>query len=462
SRRSTGRSLMPEGFEALGGEGLRDVLAYICADENRFRIIDLGGVFTANTSRGIFNSEESREESLRFRKYGTIKVGDIPFDIISPQKSMTGNNVIVLKGGNGLARTFPQKVEVKVGMAANKLHFLGGVGGWAWPYDGERNKDLPVVKITVHYAGGATEEMVLKNGVEFADYIAKNDVPGSVEVPDLCQNGRQVRWFSRPLKNRAVVESLTLESYNNIVAPVFIGITAQIGEDSKTAAAAPAPALFEVGGKAGDVKVVITGGGSSHDFGRWWGGEDVATINGFDGYHATYTENIDNLVEGLKKADVLYLTHNKATSQDARAAVFSFVEAGKGLVVGHAGGWYNWADWPEFNKQLIGGGTRGHDKFEEFEVTVTDPNHPVMKGVPATFAITDELYNYQHKDDGAPITVLATAKSPITGKVFPIVWIVQNPKARIVCVTLGHDGKAHQLDAYKTILKNSLQWAARR
>jgi putative heme-binding domain-containing protein len=53
SRSSTGRSLMPEGFEALGGEGLRDLLAYICADEVKFRILDLTPAFTANTSDGI-------------------------------------------------------------------------------------------------------------------------------------------------------------------------------------------------------------------------------------------------------------------------------------------------------------------------------------------------------------------------------------------------------------------------
>ncbi|MEP6663024.1 MAG: PVC-type heme-binding CxxCH protein, partial [Verrucomicrobiota bacterium] len=33
AQKQTGRSLMPEGFEALGGENLRDVLSYICAGE---------------------------------------------------------------------------------------------------------------------------------------------------------------------------------------------------------------------------------------------------------------------------------------------------------------------------------------------------------------------------------------------------------------------------------------------
>ena len=39
---------------------------------------------------------------------------------------------------------------------------------------------------------------------------------------------------------------------------------------------------------------------------------------------------------------------------------------------------------------------------------------------------------------------------------------MKHPKARIVCITLGHDGKAHEHPAYKTLLQNSLAWAARK
>ena len=238
SRRSTGRSLMPEGFEALGADGLRDLLAYICADDLKFRILDLMSVFTANTSDGIYNSKESREESLRFRKFGTIKVGEVPFDIVSPRKSLTGNNVIVLKGGSGISRNYPQRIEVKVGQPLARLHILGGVGGWAWPYDGERQKGINAAKITVHFADGGTEEIVLKNGIDIADYISKQDVPGSTIVPNydqLLNNGRQVRFLSRDIKGNGVVEKLSIESYNNIVAPTFVGLTVELREQAKAA-----------------------------------------------------------------------------------------------------------------------------------------------------------------------------------------------------------------------------------
>ena len=130
------------------------------------------------------------------------------------------------------------------------------------------------------------------------------------------------------------------------------------------------------------------------------------------------------------------------------------------MLLVHAGLWYNWPDWTDYNRVLAGGGARGHDRFGEFEVNVDLPDHPVMKGVPATFKITDELYYSKFEEQGTPVQVLATAKNTTTGKTFPSVWIVKHPKARIVAIALGHDGKAHDLPAYKTLLRNALTWAA--
>src|SRR5439155_21655606 len=130
--------------------------------------------FTADTARALFNGDDAKDETLRFSKSGTIKVGDVPVEIMSQVNSPTGRNIVVLKGGNGFSRTLPQRVEAKVGLTARQLHFLGGVGGWAYPCCGDnKNEGLPVAKVTLHFAGGGTEEMVLKNGVEFADYIGR-------------------------------------------------------------------------------------------------------------------------------------------------------------------------------------------------------------------------------------------------------------------------------------------------
>ncbi|MBI3414771.1 MAG: ThuA domain-containing protein [Verrucomicrobia bacterium] len=463
SRTSTGRSLMPEGFEQLGAEGLRDLLAYICADELRFRILDLAAAFTANTTDGIYNSKESREETLRFKKFGTIKFGDVPFDLISPKKSLTGNNVIVLKGGAGISRGYPQKVEAKVGMAISKLHVLGGIGGWAWPYDGETQKGIPAAKITVHFAGGGTEEFILKNGVEVADYIAKNDVPGSTEVPDLCHNGRQVRYLSRAVKGRGVVEKVSIESFNNIVAPTFVALTVETGDGNQTSttggSATPA-AKASVNWGPG-LKTLLIGGGASHDYNKWFNEADVALLNATGKFSANYIEPQEATAELVRSADALIISANKAfPDQAVREAIFAHANAGKGLVLLHPGLWYNWPDWADYNRLLAGGGSRGHDKFGEFEVTITEPNHLLMKGVPAKFLISDELYYFEPDPAGTPIKVLATASSKAKNKTYPQVFIVEHPRTRIVGLTLGHDGQAHNLAAYQQLLKNALSWVS--
>jgi type 1 glutamine amidotransferase len=106
----------------------------------------------------------------------------------------------------------------------------------------------------------------------------------------------------------------------------------------------------------------------------------------------------------------------------------------------------------------VGGGSRGHEKYQEFEVTVVDDSHPVTAGVAKTFRVRDELYQYEKDPSGPEITVLAKGKSLETGKEYPVVWTVAHPKGRIACITLGHDGAAHESDAYKKLLQNAAGW----
>jgi type 1 glutamine amidotransferase len=444
---------------------LRDLLTYLCADEKRFRILDLTSAFTADTSRGIYMTAESRDESLRFKKWGTIKHRDVPFAIISPQRTPTGRNVIVLQGGAGIARNYPQQVEVKVGLPATRLHFLSGVAGWGFPIGGEGK---PVVKMTAHFAGGGTEEFILKNGVEFADYIAKIDVPGSEaleNLDELLNNGRQIRYFAKTLTRRGVVEKLTLASYNNEVAPTFVGITAEIGEgaakapekDNITLSNSPPLAFVWRAG----LKVMIIGGGTSHDFQRWFRAADLKTLNATEGVSANYTETTQGLADVLKDVDVLIISNNKPFTDDAtKAAIMRHLQNGKGLIGLHPGLWYNWNDWPEYNRQIIGGGSRGHDRYGEFEVTVTHSEHPLMRGVPAKFTVSDELYWFEPDPAGSPLKVLAAAHSPSKNKTFPMVFVVEHRKARIAGIALGHDAGAHDHPAYQRLLQNAIFWSA--
>ncbi|MBM3830909.1 MAG: ThuA domain-containing protein, partial [Verrucomicrobia bacterium] len=206
-------------------------------------------------------------------------------------------------------------------------------------------------------------------------------------------------------------------------------------------------------------KVLLIGGGSSHDFQRFFNLADVATLKAAK-FSVNYTESPLDFVDHVKNVDVLVLSVNTPafTTPAARKALFDHVNAGKGVVLLHAGVWYNFGDWPEYNRELAGGGSRGHDRLGEYEVKATDGTHPIMKGVPASFRITDELYYFVPDAAGTPIEILATATSTAKPGTYPQVFVVKHAKARITGLTLGHDGRAHDLPEFKQLLVNSIEW----
>ena len=362
--------------------------------------------------------------------------------MVDPAKSLTGNNAIVLKGGavaDWHSKTgLPQKVEIALGFGCGRLHVLGGIAAWGAVDPSKRG--MKAVKVTISYEDGKSEVKDLWDGIEFSDWVRRIDVPGSAFVDGLLEPNQpgQLRWFTIVPGRRDPIHHLTLESHDNHLAPTFLAITAEVG--------------------AGKLeKVLIVGGGSSHDFEKWFKGADGETLKG------SYTGDVKEILPALPKIEVLALSNNQPIADPAtRKGIFEFVDSGKGLLLLHPACWYNWRDWPEYNRQLVAGGSRGHEKYQEFEVTVTDEAHPIMAGVPKTFRLKDELYRHQKDAEGPEIAVLAKGKSLETGKEYPVVWTVKHPKGKIVCITLGHDGAAHELPAYKTLLKNAADWAGKR
>ena len=211
---------------------------------------------------------------------------------------------------------------------------------------------------------------------------------------------------------------------------------------------------------AASLRVLILGGGESHDFDTWFKGVDSKTLERGDFASVNYISNMDSILHYLPETDVLYLTNNQPINDpNARQAIVDFANAGKGMVLGHAALWYNWADWPEYNKNIVSGGSRGHDKYGEFEVSVTNTKHPVTQGVDQKFSLKDELYYYKIDENGPGIEILAEASSEESGP-FPSVFVVKHPKTKIVGIALGHDGESHDLEAYQTLLRNAVKWVS--
>ena len=501
-RENTHRSLMPEGFEMLPPDALRDILAFICGgSDNKFRVLDLRNAYNADSRDGIFASAERKDDTVTLNKFGNVTVKGVPFFIMDPAKSSTGANFVALKGGGKktVAENFPERVEIATNVTAASLHFLGGVGGWAWPYGGDKALGQPAMTVHVEYADGDKESILLKNGEHFADYIQRASVPLSENAGDFTRRG-QLRYFAINLKKKAQLKKVTLETSGNIVTPCTVAITAGAersadtpvrpekrgGEaakkndpDADKSVRAPLESNPKEGGK-GDgplvaatpvkwepnkLKVLVIGGGSSHNFAKFFGGTDAATLSGA-GFSVHYTEDRDQAAAELANADVAVISVNRKffDTPAYRKALFNRIAAGKGVIMLHPGTWYGYGQWPELNAQIIGGGAHGHDAIDTFTVSVLKKDHPVMAGVPATFEAVDELYHVnagpgKTPEGTLPIEVLAeTSPSKKYKTGHPSVWVTKNDKARIVGIALGHDERVHDLPAFRTILVNAVKW----
>ncbi|MFM1767922.1 MAG: hypothetical protein RJA22_451 [Verrucomicrobiota bacterium] len=219
-------SFMPEGLEALGAKTLRDIVGYLIAGTPKgLRPLDLSPAFTADTRKNLFGTEET--PSLAFRQFGIVMVDNVPFHVVNPAGQPDGNNLVLLGGGSGVAQSLPRRVEFPVRAATTKLYILGGVAGGGFPQGTPELHHLPAARLTLHYADGQTEEVVLRNGEHIADATRPSEVPGSRPTGDLVTRG-QVRWFSLVPKRNARIETISLESFGNHLAPAFVAITAQV------------------------------------------------------------------------------------------------------------------------------------------------------------------------------------------------------------------------------------------
>jgi putative heme-binding domain-containing protein len=221
---------------------------------------------------------------------------------------------------------------------------------------------------------------------------------------------------------------------------------------------APSGQGFAAPRKPNTLRVLLVGAGSSHHFPRYFLGLDADVLRAAGGIETAATPNLPEALTLLPQADVLVLSanHRQFATNTFQAVLTQFADAGKGVVVLHAGVWSNWPAATGFNHRFVGGGTRSHG-YGEFVVTVKQSAHPVLRGVPASFTIVDENYHVKLAAD-ASVQVLAE-NAPDKGSAHPSVWVVKDPKARIVCISLGHADEAHRNPAFQTLLVNAVKWA---
>ncbi|MGB6220546.1 PVC-type heme-binding CxxCH protein [Haloferula sp.] len=480
SRQNTRRSLMPEGFEGLGAENLRDILSYMTeTDASRYRIIDLREAYTADARRGLFQRADATRDSVFPRTFGNVQAEGIPFFLMDPDKSSNGKSLVVLNGGpkSAIARDYPTKVEIATNVEASRFYLVSGIAGWGYPFT---NESMPALKVTLTHVSGETESVQLLNKQHFADYNRVVDVPGSKLLRSLTRSG-QLRLITVEVKKAGPVIGITLESSGNILAPVIAAITADLSnepaavitEESKAVredafrleeeppeSTAATGQRFVEPGTDGTTRVLVVGAGAAHHFPRDFIGTDSETLRQVPRIDVVGTMNLEEALATMPLADVLVFSgnHPQFGTPEFQKALHTFADAGKGMVMLHAATWSH--PWKGYNDRFVAGRTPGHGKGE-FEVTIRNKAHVVTQEVPETFKIIDENYRFKFAPN-ADYELLAVNEPDKTDEPIPSVWVVNDPKARIVCITLGHDERAHANPAYKTLLVNAVKWVARR
>lgn len=150
-----------------------------------------------------------------------------------------------------------------------------------------------------------------------------------------------------------------------------------------------------------------------------------------------------------------------APGEAARMNLKRAVGGGAGLVLVHfaCGAWQEWPGFVKLAGRVWDPKLRAHDPHGKFMVEIADLEHPITKGM-KPFETTDELYTCLAGKE--PIHLLATAKSKVDQKDYPMAFVHQCGKGRVFHCVLGHDVKALDNAAVGELFARGTVWAAGR
>jgi uncharacterized protein len=105
--------------------------------------------------------------------------------------------------------------------------------------------------------------------------------------------------------------------------------------------------------------------------------------------------------------------------------------------------------------------------FATATVHVEDAKHPVMLGLPNSFAIENEEWYVWNRSPRPNVHVLAsvdeqtyTPDSKLKMGDHPVIWSNEQVKARNVYIFMGHHAELFQSTAFTTLFHNAIVWAA--
>lgn len=231
---SSPNSLMPEGFEKLSENELACLLEYL-HQRGRYTPLPIRTAATAVSTLGMFYDERNEIERIVLDQWGPREVFGVPFQIVDPQSGRVPNVILLYGPAGAVSRRMPRSVRLPCGQAARAVHLLSGISGWGYPLGTKGSVSLTV---RFRYADGELEDHPLRNGVEFADYIRRVDVPGSKFA--FLAREQQVRYLSIAPGRREPIDSIEFEKGPDATAPLILAVTVE-GLDSPPGSPERAP-----------------------------------------------------------------------------------------------------------------------------------------------------------------------------------------------------------------------------
>jgi putative membrane-bound dehydrogenase-like protein len=215
------KSLMPEGFEKqISPADLTDLLEFLTT-KGKYFPLPLTRVATVVSTLGMFYSKDASAERLVFPDWSTKTVEEVPFQLIDPEGTRIPNMIMLYGPSGAIPPQMPRVVRVPCNARAKMIHMLSGVSGWGFP-GGQEGSVTMIVRL--HYQDGSTEDHLLRNGVHFADYIRRVDVPGSKLA--FLLRGRQIRYLTiDPKREDEPIKDIELIKGDDRTAPLVIAVT---------------------------------------------------------------------------------------------------------------------------------------------------------------------------------------------------------------------------------------------
>jgi type 1 glutamine amidotransferase len=191
----------------------------------------------------------------------------------------------------------------------------------------------------------------------------------------------------------------------------------------------------------------------------------IATVRALgveDGFAVTATEDPAAFrppeLAGYR-AVVFLSTTGDVLDPAGRSALEAYVRAGGGFVGVHSASDTEYG-WP-FYAELVGARFAGHPAVQP--VTVRFRPGALTAGLPATWRVTDEPYNFRGRPRGVQVLATldeSTYSGGTMGADHPIAWTAEVGRGRSFYTGLGHPDAIYADPVFRTLLAAGIRYAA--